>query len=68
MDYKTREEIIERAKKYNKDEFNRFLDDEGWQDWMNGFTNEPEEEKILEREIKEIKSIQKELFEIAHRE
>ena len=43
-----------RVKRYKDDEFYLFACEEGWQDWMQDFTEAKEEEAISERESKEI--------------
>lgn len=64
IDSKVSDHLIEAAKNYNSDEFDRFAAEIGWEDWMHEFA--PEEEWISESEGRFIDSILKEAFELAH--
>ena len=61
-----RNKIKESAKKYNSEDFNLFIAEEGWQDWMNEYTEAAEGEEITESECKAIEKIQKEIFDSVH--
>lgn len=59
--------IVKEAKKYEADEFELFIAEQGWQDWMNDYTQEPEDKECLERELKVMTDIQRECFNEAHK-
>ena len=44
MTNKTRDQITLSATKYYADQFELFLAEEGWQEWMEEYTNASEEE------------------------
>ena len=66
LDETTKEKLMFEANKYSENEFQLFVDELGWEDWMNSFTDADEGEAISETECKEIDKILKEVFEKAH--
>lgn len=64
---KLKERLISEAKGYGKDEFTLFCAELGWEDWMNDYTEAPEDEPISESEIEEIDEILKDIFDCAQK-
>lgn len=58
--------IIQTARNYDDNEYERFLAECGWQPWMENYTTADDGEMCSEREVKEIEEIQRELWEVAH--
>lgn len=60
------EKLIKEAKKYEAYDFNLFVAEIGWEDWMNEFTDAEDGDPISEKESEEIDKILKQIFESAH--
>ncbi len=58
-------EIIKQAKNYNEDQYDLFIAEQGWQDWMNDYTVAEEGKQCSESEIKEIEKEQLRLWKKA---
>ena len=63
MKNKTKKQAKEDMKGYNPEQFELYVDNAGWESWMEEYTDAQDGEECTEREIKEIKSIQKEMWE-----
>lgn len=57
--------LVEVAKNYNDDEYDRFNDEVGYEDWMDDFVENPDEE-LTEREVEKIDRILKQVWDLAH--
>lgn len=66
MELKIKNKIKENMNRYNSDEFQIYMDEAGWEDWMNEYTEASEGDEISEREIKKIVQIQNELWNEVH--
>ena len=67
----TRERLLNEAKKYESNEFEKFVDEIGWEDWMQEFVSDPEytEEYGLEEQDKDrIDEELKDIFDEAQEE
>lgn len=51
--------IAQKMKKYKENQFKLYLDETGWEDWMNELVSEGEP---TESEIKKIEKIQKDIW------
>ena len=51
------------SKRYDYDECERYIEEAGWQSWMNDFV---EKDEPTERELKDIEKIQREAFFASH--
>jgi hypothetical protein len=51
--------IAKRMEKYKESEFRLYLDETGWEDWMDEFASD---EEPTESEIKKIEKIQKDIW------
>jgi len=51
--------ISQNMRKYNKNEFKLYLDETGWEDWMEKFVSDG---NPTESEIKKIEKIQKDIW------
>lgn len=61
-----REELISKARDYEKDDLKVFIDEIGWEDWMNDFcSSEDEFAEPLENELENINRTLREVFELA---
>ena len=58
--------LIKIAKRYDKSELTRFLDELGWMEWMNDYTEASDGDVCTEAELCEIDRIAKIAFEKAH--
>lgn len=55
------ERLQEQAKRYGESEKERFIDEVGWEDWMNDFTEDSED--MTENELRVIDDILTQIFE-----
>lgn len=55
------ERLQEQAKRYGENEEQRFIDEIGWEDWMNDFTEDSED--MTENELRVIDDILTQIFE-----
>lgn len=55
------ERLQEQAKRYGENEEQRFIDEIGWEDWMNDFTENSED--MTESELRAIDDILTQIFE-----
>lgn len=58
--------LIESAKSYPSNEFGRFVDETGWQDWMDEFTTAKDGEFISVRECDAINAVLREAWQVTH--
>ena len=63
MDETTKIQIKEQMKKYNENEFEQYLSDAGWQEWMKEYTEAEDGEEPTEAELNAIEEEQKRLWE-----
>lgn len=56
--------LKQQARKYRFNEFNLFASEIGWEDWMNDYLDNPEEEQISESESEAIDKILREAWDI----
>lgn len=68
MNYEERERLLKVAARYNPEELQLFIDETGWEDWMNDYTEAEEGEPISDRECNEIDEILTKIFNEAHYE
>lgn len=68
MDEATRSRLIDEAKKYDINEYNRFTDELGWEDWMNEYTEAEDGEEFTEAEGEAIEQELRAIFREAHKE
>jgi hypothetical protein len=54
------------AKRYDADEYSRYLSEMGWEDWMNDFVIEDDDKVASEAEIRAIEKVQREGWELTH--
>lgn len=57
--------LIESAKNYSDDEYEIFNAELGYEDWMDDFVENPDEE-LTEREVEKIDRILKQVWDLAH--
>ena len=66
----TTEDAMERlereASRYDEDDLQAFIDETGWEPWMNEYTAAGDAEEISEREEREINRILEQIFKRAH--
>jgi hypothetical protein len=66
MEKKTENKIKKEMRKYQPNEFKIYVDDVGWEDWMNEYTDAEDGEPINEDDNRKIEKIQKELWDEVH--
>ena len=66
MEIKTENEIKKDMSRYSSEQFELYVSEAGWQDWMNEYTEIEDGEIISERELQEIETIQKDLWDEVH--
>ena len=59
MTLEQEKKIAQSMKKYKESDFKLYLDETGWEDWMNEFVSDGEP---TESEIKKIEKIQKDIW------
>ena len=59
-----RKRLIESASRYDKDEFELYVSEAGWQDWLEDFVSEDEEEPD-EKEVETINIVLRQAWDIA---
>lgn len=72
MDNEIREKLLERAKKYKEYQLQLFIDETGWEDWMESFLEEKdfyikENEPLTEQMTNVIDKELTEIFKEVHR-
>ena len=63
IEMKTENQIKKDMSKYRPEEFNLYLAEAGWEDWMNEYTDAEDGKECSEAEIREIEKIQKKLWD-----
>ena len=66
LDVKTLAKLVNEAKEYNDEDYELYVCEIGWDDWMNDFTEVPECDPLTEEESHEINEVLREIFEYAH--
>ena len=51
---------------YKRDQFQLYVDDAGWESWMEEYTEARDSEGCTEKEIIEIESIQEQMWDEVH--
>lgn len=68
MKYEERERLLKVAARYAEDELQLFINEIGWEDWMNDYTEAEEGEPASDRECRIIDEILADIFNEAHAE
>jgi hypothetical protein len=63
---KTREQAMEDMRRYNADDFDRYVCEAGWESWMEEYTDSKDGEECIEQEIKAIENEQAEMWQQVH--
>lgn len=63
---KEREKLLDQAKKYSENEYDLFVVELGWEDWMEEFTEAEDGECCSERECEIIEEILKQAWKQTH--
>lgn len=66
MKYEERERLLKVAAGYKPEELQLFIDETGWEDWMNDYTEAEEGDPISDRDCSAIDEILTEIFNEAH--
>jgi hypothetical protein len=62
-----RNRLVKMAEEYSENEFERFVAEVGWEDWMEDFTDAADGEPITDcREIENINDVLKQVWNKAH--
>lgn len=64
MNAEIRERLIKEAKNYES--AREFIEELGWEDWMNEVVDSPEDEELTDSQSKLIDDILREIFDEAH--
>lgn len=60
----TKERLMKSATRY--EEFDAFVDETGYEDWMDEFVENPEEDMLKESDVNRINKILKEIWDMVH--
>lgn len=66
MENKIYKQLVAEAKRYGPSEFKRYVSDAGWESWMEDYTAVEDDEEPSEREMDNIKKVQREIWNVAH--